>query len=146
VTPTYRSEDEIEKGIAKQFSRELAACAELRDAYMARCEPWTGRSADGPADRIILLEVGRSTKTYRGGVELARMGYGEQAAMLNRALFESMAVARWINENEEEAAERFPRALKFEDYLTVERLRSTGWLEPGVDCPRFRRHLDLPPI
>ncbi len=72
--------------------------------------------------------MGRSTKTYRASVELARKGYGEQAAMLNRVLFESMAVARWINANEERAAEQFPRALEFEDYLTVERLKNTGWL------------------
>jgi len=133
MTPTYRNEDEIEKSIAKDFSRELAACDELRGAYMARCEPWTGRTADGPADRIILLEIGRSTKTYRGSVELARMGYGEQSAMLNRVLFESMAVARWINANKEIAVGRFPRALKFEDHLTAERLKNTGWLEPGEE-------------
>ena len=80
-----------------------------------------------------MLEVGRSTKTYRASIELARKGYGEQAAMLNRALFESMAVARWINENETVAAERFPRAAEFEDYLTMERLKNTGWLEPGEE-------------
>lgn len=60
MTPTYRNEDEIARSIAEQFNRELLACIQLRDAYLERCEPWTGRSADGPADRIILLEVGRS--------------------------------------------------------------------------------------
>ena len=133
MAPTYRNEDEIERSIAKEFSRELSACLQLRDAYLVRCEPWKGRSAESPADRIILLEVGRSTKTYRASIELARKGYGEQAAMLNRALFESMAVARWINENETVAAERFPRAAEFEDYLTMERLKNTGWLEPGEE-------------
>jgi hypothetical protein len=98
---------------------------------LARTEPtWTGRNADSAADRIILLEVGRSTKTYRAVIELGSRGYGEQAAMLNRALFESMAVARWINENEETAVERFPQAVEFEDHLYVERLKNTGWLEP----------------
>lgn len=126
---TYRSESEIEQSIGGDFGRELAACDELRDAYLERCEPWSGRSGDGDADRIFLLEIGRSTKTYRGSVELARLGYGEQTAMLNRVLFESMAVARWINENEDIAVERFPRALKFEDYLMVERIQNTGWLE-----------------
>lgn len=131
MTTTYRGESEIEQSLARDFKRELAACDELRDAYMARCEPWSGRSGDGNADRIFLLEIGRSTKTYRGSVALARIGYGEQAAMLNRVLFESMAVARWINENEDIAVERFPRALKLEDYLMVERIKSTGWLEPA---------------
>lgn len=130
MTPTYRTEDEIEVNIAREFGRELTCCFELRDAYLSRCEPWTGRDASSTSDRIILLEVGRSTKTYRASVELARKGYGEQSAMLNRVLFESMAVARWINANEKEAAARFPRALEFEDHLTVKRLKNTGWLDP----------------
>jgi Family of unknown function (DUF5677)/SEC-C motif len=128
--PTYRGEDEIELGIAKEFHRELSACFELRDAYLERAEPWTGRTSEGSGDRIVLLEIGRSTKTYRAAIEMARKGYGEQAAMLNRALFESMVVARWINANGEAAAERFPRALEFENYLTVKRLKNTGWLKP----------------
>jgi hypothetical protein len=137
MTPTYRTEDEIEVSIARQFGRELTCCFELRDAYMSRCEPWTGRNTSGAGDRIMLLEVGRSTKTYRASIELARRGYGEQSAMLNRVLFESMAVARWINSNEDEAVANFPRALEFEDYLTVDRLRNTGWLDSQeeLDAP-----------
>lgn len=140
---TYRSEDEIELRIAKEFNRELRACFELRDAYLERGEPWTGRTWEGAGDRLVLLEIGRSTKTYRASIELARKGYGEQAAMLNRALFESMAVARWINANGDAAAERFPRALEFEDYLTVERLNNTGWLEPDEEIEVTLDETDL---
>jgi Family of unknown function (DUF5677)/SEC-C motif len=126
----YKNPEEIQVSIARKFSRELAACDRLTDAYLARCEPsWTGRSPEGPADRIFLLETGRQTKTYRASIDLSRRGYAEQASMLNRALFESMLVVRWINENGSRAAERFDGAYRLEQHLQVERLNNTGWLE-----------------
>lgn len=130
----YKTPEEIEMSIAEEYLRELAACDQLTDAYLRRCEPrWTGRSAEEPPDRIFLLEVGRQTKTYRGSIELARKGYAEQAGMLNRALFESMLVVRWINVNGTDTAERFDRAYRFEEYLKIERLKNTGWLEEGEE-------------
>lgn len=126
----YMTPEEIEASIATEHARELAACDELTDAYLRRSEPrWTGRSAESPPDRIFLLEAGRQTKTYRASIELARMGFGEQANTLNRALFESMLVVRWINVNGQEAAERFDRAYRFEAHLNAERIRNSGWVE-----------------
>jgi hypothetical protein len=133
----YKNPEEIQASIARDFSRELAACDQLTEAYLARCEPvWTGRSPEGPADRIFLLEIGRQTKTYRASIDLSRRGYAEQASMLNRALFESMLVVRWINENGSQAAERFDGAYRLEQHLRVERLNNTGWLEEQeLDSP-----------
>jgi hypothetical protein len=141
MADSYKTPEEIEASIATEFARELAACDELTEAYLSRCERphWTGRSAEGEADRIYLLEVGRQTKTYRGSVELARRGYAEQAGMLNRALFESMLVAHWINANGSTAASQFPRASRFEEHLKVERINNTGWLE---DDERLESSLD----
>jgi hypothetical protein len=130
MVTSYKTPEEIEASIASDYAREIAACEGLADAYFQRCEPrWSGRSAEGLADRIFLLEVGRQTKTFRASIDLARRGYAEQASMLNRALFESMLVARWINVNGSTAADRFDRALRFEEHLKVERLNNTGWLE-----------------
>lgn len=130
MATNYKTPEEIEASIASDYAREIAACVGLTEAYFQRCETqWTGRSTDGLADRIFLLEVGRQTKTYRASIDLARRGYAEQASMLNRALFEGMLVARWINANGSAAEYRFERALRFEGHLKVERVNNTGWLE-----------------
>jgi hypothetical protein len=61
----------------------------------------------GEAFRALLLAVfARSTLTYRAIMQLCRGGYGEQADMLNRSLFEDMAAAHWISLHREEAVER----------------------------------------
>lgn len=126
----YQTPEQIQASLAKEHARELRACDDLTDAYLRRCEPrWTGRTAEGGADRVFLLEAGRQTKTYRASIQLARTGYAEQANMLNRALFESMLVIRWINAHGEEAADRFNRAYTYEEHLRTERLKNTGWLE-----------------
>jgi hypothetical protein len=105
----------------------------LTQAYLERCEPWTGENADKPADRILMLEVGRQTKIYRGSIEMSRRGFGEQAAMLNRALFESMAIGRWICQCETDAKRRFDRAYRWDQHLNGERVNNTGWLEKGEE-------------
>ena len=46
--------------------------------------------------------------------------------MLNRALFESMAVLRWISANEDLAADQYRRALRWDLHLTGERVNNTG--------------------
>ncbi|MGH3481427.1 MAG: DUF5677 domain-containing protein [Nocardioidaceae bacterium] len=72
--------------------------------------------------------LARSTKTYRAAVQLARHGYGEQAAMLNRSLFEGMAVAHWVHANERTASERFNRAFTFDRHLLARLLENIGWI------------------
>ena len=98
----------IEAGNALEFG----ACEELEEAAAERFRSWPPREgevddAEAGADDIISLELARSTKTFRGVVELCRSGYGEQAAMLNRSLFEGMAVAHWVHANTTDATERF---------------------------------------
>jgi hypothetical protein len=87
---------------------------------MDRCEPkWTGRGTDSAAERILFLEFSRQTKTYRAAIEMARIGYGEQAAMLNRALFESMIILRWIDANGEAAVQQCKDALRWTSTSTA---------------------------
>jgi hypothetical protein len=110
--------------IEAEHSLALAACQELDMAAGARMEPWSGRqqAAAGPesdADQLVALELARATKTFRGAIELCRRGYGEQAAMLNRSLFEGMAMAHWIHANPQQAGERFREAQRFNQHLTT---------------------------
>jgi uncharacterized protein DUF5677 len=55
---------------------------------------------------LLLAIFARSTLTYRAIMHLCRGGYGEQADMLNRSLFEDMAAAHWVSMHREEAVER----------------------------------------
>ena len=134
--------EQIRQQIAATFEHELLACTELEAFAVSALDPWQGRaihksSADEPpgADEILALLYARATKTFKAGLLLAREGYGEQAAMLNRSLFEGMAVAHWVVANEEAAAERFIRGWKFDRYLLARALEGTGWFEHGSNVP-----------
>ena len=61
------------------------------------------------AGRLIFRTYVRSSKTYQGSFLLAGRGYGVQAGMLNRSLFEDMLVAHWIKRNPDEAPEKYER-------------------------------------
>lgn len=101
----------LERQVREYFGRELDACFALLGLAREIVEPkeWRGRELDDskPADRLIAMESARSLKTYRGALDAALGGFGPQAAMLNRSLFEGMAVAYWVRANPELAAERF---------------------------------------
>lgn len=87
----------------RTFEPEFRACRDLLALT------WARKPADvrGEAFRALLLAVfARSTLTYRAVMQLCRGGYGEQADMLNRSLFEDMAAAHWISLHRNEAVER----------------------------------------
>lgn len=87
----------------RTFEPEFRACRDLLALAWAR-KPAEVR---GEAFRALLLAVfARSTLTYRSIMQLCRGGYGEQADMLNRSLFEDMAAAHWISLHREEAVQR----------------------------------------
>jgi hypothetical protein len=101
---------EIERQVRERFPREIAACDDLLAVAwrMLGADPWTGRPmTDAPADRLIISEAARGLKTYRASIDAALGGFGPQSAMLDRTLFEGMAVAYWVRANPELAAERF---------------------------------------
>lgn len=129
-------DNDVRDQIEKRHKLELRACDEILDAYRARVSPWSGRPIHvDPSDErvaaeeIIALELSRSSKSYEASIALARLGFGEQAAMINRAMFEGMAVAHWVHANESEAVDRFVRAAKLHDHLHVERFRNAGWID-----------------
>lgn len=45
---------------------------------------------------LVVGSLARSTKTYQAALLLSDRGYGQQAAMLNRSLFEDMVVVWWM--------------------------------------------------
>lgn len=95
-----------------QQEREFAAALRLRD--------WAKDFLDGPArtewtmspgalNNVFVGTFARGTKTFRAALLLCDRGYGQQAAMLARSLFEHAVVAWWLLlciEDEEEVMER----------------------------------------
>lgn len=139
-------------GIEREFELPLRACWELEAAAAARMAPWSGReqepegSSESIADQIVSLELARSTKTFRGTVALCRSGYGEQAAMLNRSLFEGMAVAHWVHSNATGAAERFSKAVRFDRHLTARLVERVGWQDEIEDDALEGARLEAGPL
>lgn len=87
------------------FDTEFRACHDLLALA------WD-RKPSGPSEAfqyLLLAIFARSTLTYRAIIQLCRGGYGEQADMLNRSLFEDMAAAHWVSLHRDEAIERLER-------------------------------------
>jgi Family of unknown function (DUF5677) len=136
--------------IAKHSGRELEACATLLSFAFEELSAWSGRPIKRGADRIVLAEAARGTKTFGAVIRLCEVGFGEQALMLDRSLFEGMAVAHWIAAHRREAAKLFTRHAKFNALLTYETLHGLGWLtkedrhlRPSVGPKRRKELVDL---
>lgn len=131
---------EIGEKVERQFDLELAAIREL-DAFSDRLiDAWPRQAATRTeADRIIAFAVARGTTTFKAALHLILGGYGREALMLNRSLFEGMAVAHWVAAEPEAAAGRFAKANEYEIHLMGEKLRS---LDPGDEPPAGAKELD----
>jgi hypothetical protein len=72
---------------------------------------------------LLLWTYARSTKTYQAALRLAFVGYGVQATMIGRSLFEDMVLAHWIDLNPAEAIDLFDRHRLFQigEYSRLER-------------------------
>jgi Family of unknown function (DUF5677) len=70
---------------------------------------------------VLIDTYARSTKTYQAVVRLAYVGYGEQALMLGRPLFEDMVVGHWMHRNPESV-----QRLEHFRLASIERLRTNG--------------------
>ena len=86
------------EAIAKLHAAELAACAALRDFLLEVVRPWGGRSLnpERTEDALLAALLSRSSNTFWAAIELCQIGFGEQALMLNRSLFEDMVDAHWV--------------------------------------------------
>jgi hypothetical protein len=99
---------EIEVQIRSIYGARLEACERVHRFGQDALYFWAGRPLDpASVDAIIVAEASRATKTYGAAVTLAAGGYGAQAIMLNRSLFEGTAVAHWAHANPARAVELF---------------------------------------
>jgi hypothetical protein len=95
------------------FEPQFGACDALY--AFARSHRPSHSAASGPADRLIVATCARGSKTYQGSLRLAYIGYGAQAFMLGRSLYEDMLVGHWIKLNPEQA----PRQLDDHRRMTL---------------------------
>src|SRR4051794_7900483 len=79
-------EEAVEK-VKATHGPQLAACEGLLDFVLDVARPWQGRpvESDAQLDPLLSAIVARSTNTYWSAIELCRIGFGDQAAMLNRS-------------------------------------------------------------
>jgi hypothetical protein len=90
----------------RTFEPEFRACRDLLALAWARKPAGVGTEA---FEALLLAIFARSTLTYRAIMQLCRGGYGEQADMLNRSLFEDMAAAHWVSLHRDEAVVRMEK-------------------------------------
>lgn len=131
--------EDIEAQVRVAYGGKLEACARLHafgeDAFYA----WAGRPIDVESvDPIILAEGARATKTYGGAIRLAAGGFGPQASMLNRSIFEGMAIAHWAHANSAPAVELFKKHGRHSELLWGEALAkadpgSTNAIDPATE-------------
>lgn len=100
--------------LRKRLPRHFEAC----DAILARvggeAEAWRGRGSNDTSDRIVVAIWSRSLKTFMAVVHLCEGGFGEQAAMLNRSLFEDLADLAWARAHPEDAVRNFDEHERFD--------------------------------
>jgi hypothetical protein len=105
-----QSDAEIESQLRATYGRELEACEGFHRFGEDALYAWQGRAIDPDSvDPIVLAEGARATKTYDGVVRLVASGFGPQASMLNRSMFEGMAVAHWAHAHPDRAVELFKK-------------------------------------
>jgi hypothetical protein len=136
-SPVLPTDDEgVRAAIAQSSGEELVACRSLLDFALSELGAWSGRPIKRGADRVILAEAVRATKTFGAVIRLCEAGFGEQALMLDRSLFEGVAVAHWVAANRREAVRLFIRHERFSNSFGTRHSRlsdgSTKRTESGI--------------
>lgn len=128
---------EVRRNIRKHHGDELDDCDRIREHAVGMFEKWTGRGIESTADGLLIAIFARSTDTFTCAVRNVRLGYGAQAAMLNRSLFEDMVDAHWIVTDPETAATRYDDHHEHGRMLLADTVASFPDMYPEVELPEF---------
>jgi len=122
--------DQIRAKVEQQFDLELAAIRRLDGTSDGLLDllPQQGLQTEG--DRILAMAVARGMTAFKAVLSLIEEGFGREALMLNRSMFEGAAVAYWVFSNQEKAAEHFALANEHEIHLMGEKLDAVGIEDP----------------
>src|SRR2546423_7233757 len=116
-----------------KLDQALAACRELQALAKANRPK---RMPEHEARLIVLWTVARSDKTFQAIHFLcdpdAGGGYGEQAGMLNRTLFEDMVTAHWATRFPARAAKQIAEQDRYVGLESWKVLKRHKMLKPGM--------------
>jgi hypothetical protein len=137
---------EVRRDIKDHHGDELADCHRIREHAVGMFENWTGRGIESTADGLVVAIFSRSTDTFTCSARNVRLGFGAQAAMLNRSLFEDMVDAHWIVTDPDTAAARYGDHHEHGRMLLADTVASFPDMYPNIDLPEFhpaeRKRLD----
>lgn len=122
--------EEIQANVERGFDLELAALRALDAASERLLDLLPSRGLQNEGDRILAMAIARGTTTFKGALCLIENGFGREALMLTRSLFEGAAVAYWISSNPDKAAEHFALSNEHEIHLMGQKLDELGIADP----------------
>jgi hypothetical protein len=129
--------NEVHADIEQHYQRQIADCWRIRDYAYGLFKTWSFGSIDDTPDALVVSILARSTDTFSCGVHLATQGYRNQAAMLNRSLFEDMVDAHWIATDPETAQQRYGQHHHHARMLLADAVRKYPEFFADVDIPSF---------
>ena len=92
------------------------------------------QAAGDPYDQAVIAAIlSRATSTAEATVVLAEHGFGQQAVIFNRVLYELMVDAHWAHANRALARERFVQHARFKLHLQRGAASQYSDAFPGID-------------
>ena len=128
-------DSEISELLYCDLEPQFDACYALR-RFVFEQRPKRLPRDDEPT-AVVAYTFARSLKTYRGSLQLCRLGYGEQAGMLNRSLFEDMVVSYWVDLMGDEAVQRLADHHELAVEIYRESLEREGAVDEAAALPRM---------
>jgi hypothetical protein len=117
-----------EQALLSEFALYFDACQELNQFAQQH------RPRDAPkhkAGLVVTWTAARSYRTYLTVIHLCACGYGQQAAMLNRTLFEDMVSAHWAAKHPDVAVARM---IEHDQYTAL--LRAEAFDKHELERPK----------
>jgi hypothetical protein len=125
------SDAEIEAQVQAAYGTKLEAGERFHAFGEAALYAWAGREIRAESvDPIIVAEAARATKTYVGVLRLVASGFGTQASMLDRSMFEGMAIAHWAHGHPDGAVEMFRKHGRHAELLWGDAFEKADPAEP----------------
>ncbi|MBX5441643.1 MAG: SEC-C domain-containing protein [Solirubrobacteraceae bacterium] len=139
--------DQQAAAIRSEFAKVIESCERLRDlAFEMLAGQLEGRALQADAEALLVAVFCRSLDTYCASLTLAMDGYGTQAQMLNRSLFEDMVDAHWIATDPDAAIERYEQHAEHTTMLLADVVRKYTDIWSDVEIPQLddarRKELD----
>jgi hypothetical protein len=134
--------------IRKRYALGLATCRELRDFAEDLGCSWTGRALNEQLDgeHVAAAIFARTATTFGASLQLTSVGLADQAAMLNRALFEDLCDCGWCLLYIDETAPWINDHNLHRRMLLADAARSPDAFGAEIDVPAFdeaeRKRLD----